>query len=121
YGEVLAQTQAGTRAPLLAARASDGLGDVARAAGRWSDAESHYAQAAELWQRLLGETQPRLAVTLHNLGAARLALGRLDEAEAPLRRAVEIFTRALGPDAPDTTNARRSLELWQQRRSLRAR
>ena len=85
------------RPGLLHARAVDGAGDACRDLARPDLAEGHYRRAAELWERLLGPDQPRLAVTLHNLGAVIAEQGRDDEAGPVFRRAAEVWSR--GPFA----------------------
>jgi len=95
------------------ARATDGLADVHRRTGRLREAATLYEQSAGLWESLLGEQQPRLATTLHNLGAVQLALERPDLAELPLRRALEIWEATFGPESEQALNTRR---LWSRAR-----
>jgi len=91
------------------ARATDGLADVHRRTNRLREAATLYEQSAALWESLLGERQPRLATTLHNLGAVRLALERPDLAELPLQRALVIWEATLGPESEQARNTKR---LW---------
>lgn len=104
---------------LLLARAIDARADLARMGGRWEAAEAGYLRSAAMWEALLGELQPRLATTLHNLGAVRLEQGRLDEAEPVLRRALEIWQVALGEDSAEAANTRAALETLRVRRERR--
>jgi len=95
---------------MLLARALDGLGDLRRAEERWSDAERMYLEAAGLWEKYLGPEQPRLAITLHNLGVVHIGQGRYEEACATLGRALAILERALGPDTAQAAATRTALE-----------
>jgi tetratricopeptide (TPR) repeat protein len=95
------------------ARATDGLADVYRRTGRLREAARMYRQSVGLWESLLGERQPRLATTLHNLGAVQLALERPDLAELSLQRALEIWEATLGPESEPALNTER---LWQRSR-----
>lgn len=94
--------------PLLLARAVDGLADLYRESRRWDEAETCYLQAADLWERLLGPQQPRLAVSLHNLASVRMERDDLRGAEAPLRRALEIFETSLGSESKEARNSRQA-------------
>jgi len=94
---------------LLLARALDGLADLCREQSRWGEAAEAYTRAAGLWGTLLGEDQPRLAVTLHNLGVVQLELGRADDARANLERALAIFESAYGPASEQARNTRRAV------------
>ena len=94
---------------LLVARAADGLADIYRIEGRSAEAAELYRRAAEMWERLLGPRQPRLAVTLHNLGTVCLKLGESTEAEQHLNRALAIWEESYGIDSPQAENSRRAL------------
>jgi hypothetical protein len=108
YLEVL---DASAEAPSLPrARALDGLADIERERGRPAEAADLYRRSAALWERLLGPEQPRLAVTLHNLGVVEAARSRPDLARAPLERALAIWNRAYGADSRQSANTRRLLE-----------
>jgi tetratricopeptide (TPR) repeat protein len=91
YTRVLAELPT-AGAGLLRARALDGTGDVERLRGKRASAIEAYRKSADLWAELLGAQQPRLAVTLHNLGAVLLDEGRTDEARTTLERALAIWT-----------------------------
>ena len=95
---------------MLFARALDGLGEVRRRAERWSDAERLYLEAAGLWEKYLGPDQPRLAITLHNLGVVQIGQGRYEEARATLGRALAILERTLGPDTAQAAATRAALD-----------
>lgn len=103
----IAQERGNRNLPL--ARAVDGLADVNRLQRRFAEAEKLYLRSMEMWIVLLGEEQPRLATTLHNLGAVYIELGRPAEAEPHLSRALTIWEATLGPDSPEATNTRRAL------------
>jgi hypothetical protein len=62
-----------------------------------------------MWVKLLGENQPRLATTLHNLGTVYIESGRPADAEPHLSRALAIWESTLGPDSPEAANTRRAL------------
>jgi tetratricopeptide (TPR) repeat protein len=101
----------GANLPL--ARALDGLADVHRLAGRPADAAELYVRSAAMWETLLGGRQPRLAITLHNLGIVYLAQERGDLAAPHLHRALEIWEATLGPasaQAQETGRALRRVE-----------
>jgi tetratricopeptide (TPR) repeat protein len=95
---------------LLMARATDGLADARRVAGRAREAEELYLRAVPLWIALLGERQPRLAVTLHNLAAVLVVQGRAPEALPHLRRALAIWETTSGPDSPEAAAERQWIE-----------
>ena len=95
---------------MLLARALDGLGELRRREERWSDAERLYVEAAELWEKYLGPEQPRVAITLHNLGVVHIGQGRYEDARVTLGRALAILERALGPDTAQATATRMALE-----------
>jgi centrosomal protein CEP104 len=101
---------------LLLARAADGLADVKRLQGRADEAIVLYQRAISLWERHLGPQQPRLAVSLHNLGAAYLEQGMQDEARTALERALVIFQSTLGEDSREAGQTRLTLELTDRRR-----
>ena len=94
---------------LLLARALDGLGDVERCGGRFDEATEYYDRSAAMFASLLGERQPRLATTLHNLGLTQLALGRVADGRRSLEHALEIYESTLGPESPQANNTRRAL------------
>jgi len=109
YREALDDARALGERSLPLARSADGLADTLRESGRLAEAEPLYAQAAELWESLLGPTQPRLAITLHNLGVVRARLGNPTAATAPLQRALEIWITSYGTDSSEAQNTRRAL------------
>lgn len=94
---------------LLVARAADGLADLYRTGGRHAEAAALYRRSAAMWERLLGPRQPRLAVTLHNLGTVCLELGEAEEAERHLEQALAIWEESYGVDSPQAENSRRAL------------
>jgi len=94
---------------LLLARALDGMGAVSAHAGALADAAGYYDEAAALFSELLGPRQPRVAVTLNNLGSVYRELDRSSEARAAFQRALDIFEQSLGPECDGAVNARRAL------------
>lgn len=115
YREVIEQA-AGTRDPgLLAARALDGLADLCRREDRLDEARELYSRSAGMWERLLGPRQPRLAVTLHNLGVVETARGEYVAADEHLLRALSIWEEAYGADSAQAENTRRARRRLQRR------
>lgn len=92
FSRVLSELPPDAGPPLLRARGLDGLGDVERLRGNLEPAADAYRRAVPLWEELLGPRQPRLAVTLHNLGAVLVDAGRRKEAIAVLERALTIWS-----------------------------
>lgn len=115
YREVLDQSEASERAGLLEARAVDGLADLCRKQERLEEAQELYRRAAGLWESLLGPGQPRLAVTLHNLGVVETARGEFVAAEDHLRRALEIWEKSYGAESEQARNTRRAQRQLQRR------
>ena len=115
YLQVRAGAASSPNLPL--ARALDGLADVRRLQGRLAEAAGLYREAAGLWASLLGPRQPRLAITLHNLGAVQLARGRPELARPQLERALEIWAAAYGAGSTQAEQTRRILEKAQRRRT----
>jgi len=107
YLEVIDDAEDPQRANVLLARAIDGLADVRRAQERWTEAEGLYLRSAEMWERLLGPDQPRLATTLHNLGVVYLHQGKTQDAERALHRALSLWETALGEGSIEAENTRR--------------
>jgi tetratricopeptide (TPR) repeat protein len=103
---------------ILLARAIDRLADLDRLEGSLERAEAGYLRSAAIWPVLLGEDQPRLATTLHNLGAVYLEQGRLDDAERVLGEALAIWDRTLGVDSAEAANTRTALDNIGVRRIL---
>jgi tetratricopeptide (TPR) repeat protein len=109
YLELLDDAARSESEGLLVARAADGLADLYRLQERPSEAAELYRRAVAMWDRLLGPGQPRLAVTLHNLGTVCLKLGERGEAERHLKRALAIWEESYGVDSPQAENSRRAL------------
>lgn len=115
YREVLDESGASDDAGLLAARAVDGLADLCRKQERLEEAQELYRRAAGLWESLLGPGQPRLAITLHNLGVVETARGEFIAAEGHLQRALEIWEESYGTESEQARNTRRAQRLLQRR------
>ena len=78
---------------ILVARATDALADLHRRKQRFALAVPLYERSTEMWARLLGPEQPRLAVSLHNLGVRYVELARWEAAERALNAAAAIWLR----------------------------
>lgn len=117
YREVIRDAESSGDGRLLLARAVDGLGDLMLESGRLAEAIRSYQRSAELWEALLGGDQPRLAVTLHNLGRAYTAQNKPQLARPVLQRSLDIWETTYGPDSSEARNTRRALQkatTWQQ-------
>jgi tetratricopeptide (TPR) repeat protein len=101
---------------LLRARAVDRLADLDRRAGRLDEAAFGYRSTATMWVELLGDGQPRLATTLHNLGVVYLEQNRLEDAERAFEQALAIWERRLGSDSDEAGNSRDALSVVRSRR-----
>lgn len=115
YREVLDQSAELDDSGLLVARAVDGLADLCRRQERLAEARDLYLRSAGMWERLLGPRQPRLAVTLHNLGLVETARGDHAAAEAHLLRALAIWEESFGADSAQAENTRRAQRRVRQR------
>ena len=82
-------------------RALDGLADLLYALERYEEAEPRYLEALEIWDKLLGTSQPRVATTMHNLAALYLARGEPERAEPLFVRSRRIWEESLGLDSPE--------------------
>lgn len=107
---VIEQARAAKHEGLLLARAIDRLADLHVEQGELEEAELLYTESAGLWARLLGETQPRLGVTLHNLGVVYLRQERVEQARGSLRRALAIFESSIGERSPQAIRTRQILQ-----------
>jgi len=91
YGSILDEAEARRESGLLVARAADGLADLYRERHRFDLAAPLYERSVEAWARLLGEGQPRRAVSLHNLGICYVELADWAAAERVLREALAVW------------------------------
>ena len=94
---------------LLLARALDGLGSARSHERRLEEAAGLHEEAARLLAELLGESQPRVAVTLTSLGAVYRELGRTADARAAFERAVALYDRGPARESAGASTARRAL------------
>jgi tetratricopeptide (TPR) repeat protein len=86
------------------------IGDVARAQGRWAEAEGLYRESLVLRRQLLEQTgrtsdvMRELSVSLSRMGDAARALGRWTEADAAYRESLVLVRelRGLTGEAPET-------------------
>ena len=108
YRNVIDELEGSGQLDLLLARAVDGLADIERRRGRLPEAEQLYLRSSVLWEELLGPDQPRLAITLHNLGMLYVEQARDREAEEFLGRALEIWEARYGADSAQARNTRRA-------------
>ena len=115
---VIEQARAVEHEGLLLARAVDRLADLRREKDELDEAERLYRESAALWTRLLGESQPRLGVTLHNLGVVYLTQERLAEARDSLERALVIFESSMGHDSAHANRTRQLLQTLDRQRSV---
>jgi tetratricopeptide (TPR) repeat protein len=95
---------------LLFARALEGLAEIRRQQDEFAEAVALYAEAVEVWQRILGPDQPRLAYALKNLAVARIDQDRTDLARDALERALRIYERSSENDSKEAAEVRRLLE-----------
>jgi tetratricopeptide (TPR) repeat protein len=109
FESVIEQTRAANKRGMMLARALDGLAAARQRTSRFDDAARLYGEAAELWERLLGPAQPRLGVTLHNLGLSYIELERPDDARRSLERALSIFENSFGTASSQAVNTRTTL------------
>ena len=84
------------------------LGDVARAAGDYEDAEREHVAAIAGLERVLGADHLQTAAARSNLAALYFNLARYDEAIAELRAALAVMVEAMG-DHPHVAAAKLNL------------
>jgi len=125
YADALEIAEALGNGSLRHARAADGLADVWRLQERYEEAEQGYRETLASFERLLGEDQPRVATTMHNLAVVLLERGLTAEAEDLFRRSREIWERRLGENSVEvavsleaTAALLQRTERWQQAQAL---
>jgi tetratricopeptide (TPR) repeat protein len=91
---------------LLVARAVDGMAGLCAEQGRLTEARDYYRRAAEMWDKLLGSRQPRLATTLHNLAVVELALDQPEAARGHVLAALEIWELSFGTNSAQAQQSR---------------
>ena len=91
YRSVLEESRIRGENGILVARAADGLADLHRTRHRFELAAPLYERSAAMWTRLLGDSQPRRAVTLHNLGICYVELADWPAAEEVLLQALSVW------------------------------
>jgi tetratricopeptide (TPR) repeat protein len=109
FSSVVDEGRALSDRSLLLARALDGLGSARSHERRLEEAAGLHEEAARLLSELLGESQPRVAVTFASLGAVYRELGRTADARAAFERAVSIFDRGPARESPGALSARQAL------------
>ena len=117
YGSILNEAETREEEGLLVARAVDGLADLYREQHRFDLAAPLYARSVELWTRLLGVSQPRRAVTLHNLGICYVELANWPAAQRVLREALMVW-RDVGESAARIRQTEKVLDAALKRRSI---
>ncbi|NVB83294.1 MAG: tetratricopeptide repeat protein, partial [Kofleriaceae bacterium] len=90
------------RDPSVHARLYAVLGSLAYDRGDHAVAERHYGEVVRLQQEMLGDQDPAIAGSLHNLGLAVHLAGRLDEARQIQERSLAMFEATVGAKHPDT-------------------
>lgn len=110
YARVVEEARSAERPGMMLARAVDGLAEAHQHAERFVEAEQLYRESVALWQRLLGDGQPRVGISLYNLGLTYAALDRPDDARRTLTRALDVFESSLGPESGFALDTRRALE-----------
>ena len=99
YGSILSDAEARGEEGLLVARAADGLADLHRERHQFDVAAPLYERSVRLWTSLLGKSQPRRAVSLHNLGICYVELNDWSAAERVLREALTVWRDTHAPQA----------------------
>ncbi len=97
--ELAVDRASGTEA--LRVRLMNNVGVVEYNAGRLDDARKHFELAAELSQKALGPTSPKLADAVSNLGSILTELGRMREGLVHLERSLAIRKAVLRATHPD--------------------
>ncbi len=83
--------------------------DLLFTAGKYAEAKDAALKSLEARTSLLGPHDCITAISLHNIGSARLALGEVEEAELPLKQCAIIREQSLGINNPVTLNTLRNL------------
>src|SRR5262245_49469223 len=95
----------GVRVPNNQWRRPDEEGRQSMSQGRFDEAERQFAPAVAA-ARLLGDDDPRLALSLFHQAEALVAQARFAEAIPLFEQALVIDEKALGPDHPDVASVR---------------
>jgi len=83
----------------------NGLGNLYKSQGRYSEAEPLHLQALDIRQSQLGHDHPDTASSLNNLAELYRSQGRYSEAEPLYLQALDIRRSQLGHDHPDTASS----------------
>jgi tetratricopeptide (TPR) repeat protein len=75
-----------------------GLGNLAKAQGKWPQAEKYYLEALTIKEAAAGKDAATLAGDLDSLAAVERKLKKKSEAEELFKRSLEIRQKALGAD-----------------------
>lgn len=93
---------------MLRARANDELADLYRETDRPELAIPLYLQSIPTLKQLLGPGQPRIAVSLHNLGVCHGRVGDPAAARQVLDEALELWSVTTGADSENYANTMRA-------------
>jgi len=86
------------------------LGQLYKAQGRLTEAETVYRQTVDTWRESQGDHNPDLAASLHWLGEVLVAQNNNEEARVAIAEAVAIRGELYGPDHPDAVASRELLQ-----------
>lgn len=82
------------------------LGNVERALGNHTDAQTLFLKSLTIREKFLGKEHPDVGTTLKNLAELYREVGRNDEAAQLYHRAVIIVEKSLGPNHPAVSELR---------------
>ena len=106
--ELLQPPRAGDVPRMLQARANDELADLYRQTDRPQLAIPRYQQSILALKQLFGPGQPRVAVSLHNLGICHGRAGDPEAARRVLDEALELWRATSGADSANYANTLRA-------------
>ncbi len=120
YDKAIAVLEPLTRIPVEGREGNDNLLETLEALGVANQGVGNYDQARDFTRRALaldrqiyGDSHPRVADDLANLGTLAVTLGRISEAEQRYREAVGILQAWYGPDHPETLQVMSFVALMQ--------
>jgi hypothetical protein len=92
------KAQALRLAPEVTGQLLDRIGLFLMANRHYGEAKKCFERALALYETSYGETHPKVATILNNLGSAEKFLGELEESQSHLERALTIDEAAYGPN-----------------------